>query len=135
MRRRSRVAWHELAVGGGLPLCIGVGLLRIEVVAALWAGLGRPAVARGYDLSMERSWWRRRVSSLWGLLIADRGVRGVGWRSTSLWILGRGGGFTWRLSYPRSSGEDVDGRVDWTRPRRLALSAGLVYGAGSVSLG
>jgi len=110
-------------------LCIGVGLLRIEVVAALWAGLGRPVVARGCDLSMERSWWRRRVSSLWGLLIADRGVRSVGWRSTSLWILGRGGGFTWRLSYPRSSGEDVDGCVDWTWPRRLALSAGLVYGA------
>jgi len=89
------VAWHELAVGGGLPLCIGVGLLRIEVVAALWASLGRPAVARGYGLSMERSWWRRRVSSLWGLL------RSVGW---PLWMLGRGGGFTWRLSYPRSSG-------------------------------
>ena len=72
------MAWHELAVGGGLPLCIGVGFLCIEVVAALWAGLGRPAVACGYGLSMERSWWRRRVSSLWGLLIADRGVRSVG---------------------------------------------------------
>jgi len=91
VRRRSRVAWHELAVGGGLPLCIGVGLLRIEVVAALWAGLGRPAVARGYDLSMERSWWRRRVSSLWGLLKPTEGARcglavdvvvdtGPGWR-------------------------------------------------------
>jgi hypothetical protein len=108
-------------------LCIGVGLLRIEVVAALWAGLKRPAVACGYGLSMERSWWRRRVSSLWGLLIADLGMRSRGWRSTSLWILGRGGGFTWRLSYPRSSGGDVDGRVDW----RLALSVGLVYGASS----
>jgi len=42
VRRRSRVAWHELAVGGCLPLCIGVGLLRIEVVAALWASLGAP---------------------------------------------------------------------------------------------
>jgi len=77
---------------------------------------------------MKRSWWGRRVSSLWGLLIADRGVRSVGWRSTSLWMLGRGGGFTWRLSYPRSSGEDVDGRVGWTRPRRLVLSAGWSMG-------
>ncbi len=36
------MAWHELAVGGGQPLCMGIGLLRIEVVAALWAGLGAP---------------------------------------------------------------------------------------------
>jgi len=38
-RRRSCVAWHELAVGGGLPLCIGVGLLRI--VAAFFGAVGR----------------------------------------------------------------------------------------------
>ncbi len=35
------MAWHELAVGGGLPLCIGVGLLRIEVVAAFLGAVGR----------------------------------------------------------------------------------------------
>ncbi len=35
------MAWHEPAVGGGLPLCIGVGLLRIEVVAAFLGAVGR----------------------------------------------------------------------------------------------
>ncbi len=137
-RRRSRLAWHELAVGGGLPLCIGVGLLRIEVVAAFLGAVGRFGVpCSGTRLRPVHGEELVEVSGVQSMGSANSrpGVRSVGWRLTSLWMLGWGGRFTWRLSYPRSSGEVVDGRVGWTRPRRLALSAGLVYGAGSAFLG